>query len=558
MPAEDPLASLLLVISIGGAIAVVLKRLGLGSVAGYLVGGLLGSLLGVRQDVGSLIAQIGIVLLGFEIGAEIGGRLSRGVLGIAAGVEAISMTLVYIATGIISMAAGLGLAGQILLFLISINTSTGVLFKLLQGRADETTRALLITASTIEDVVAVSGLALIHLLAEGEAGPLNIVAEIGRIGFVSLAMLGLGIYVFKLLGRRLRDVEMLPILALSTALFYWLAAGWAGVSQLLGAFIAGLALSRTVDLSRAVPQLAGLRELGLLLYFSSLGAYLKSSGLENPSQILLFLGMALLVIAIKLLSFSTALRIAGLGSSEAVRSGLYMTSVSELGIIVAFQAAASGVASHLYQVLSIYLVFFSAIISSLAVRFSGQIAAALPRIFPERAEKWFEDFVSGTRQQIASQGLRELRPFAVALAAMILTLGFTEAMIDYAASLPEGLAYYALVVALTASTIIMVAPVAAARRYAKALRSPGPALGIRRIVAANIFAGELLLGALFEAYVVNKAVSQYAEQLLLGLHGHIIATLALAAATAYIVRKGFSSMYRTAGEIGKGSEDREG
>lgn len=542
MPGEDPLVPLLLVISIGGAIAVALRRLGLSSVAGYLVGGLLGSLLGIGQDVGFTIAQIGIVLLGFEIGAEMGGRLSKRLLGLAAGVEAISMTLIYISTG--AVAAALGLAGHLLLFLIAMNTSTGVLFKLLPGRADETTRALLLTASAIEDVVAVSGLALLHLLAAGEAGPVGFVAEIGKVGLVSLGMLGLGIYVFRLLGRRLRDVEMLPILALSAALLYWLAAGWAGVSQLLGALIAGAALSRAVDLSRAVPQLAGLRELGLLLYFSSLGASLRGAGPESPFQMLLFLGMALLVIAIKFLSFSTALRIAGLGPSEAVRSGLYMTSVSELGIIIAFQAAAAGVAGHLYQVLSVYLVFFSAIISSLASRFSDRIAEALPKIVPERVEKGFEEFVARARQQIASQGLRDLRPFATALAAMILALGFAEAVISYAASLSEGVAYYVLVVALAVSTITMLAPVVAAMRYARTLRDPGPAVGIRRIVAANILTGELLLGTIFEAYVVNKAISWYAEQLLLGLQGHLVATLALAAAAAYIVRRGLSIIYR--------------
>ncbi len=81
----------------------ILRRAGLSSIVGYILGGL--------------------VILGFEIGAEIGGKGSMGAIKQALAVESISMFLIYLLTGLISAFLGLSRLEHLVLFLIAINAA---------------------------------------------------------------------------------------------------------------------------------------------------------------------------------------------------------------------------------------------------------------------------------------------------------------------------------------------------------------------------------------------------------------------------------------------------
>ena len=540
---SDPLLSLLAVISISGIAAMILRRAGLSSVVGYILGGLIGSIIGVPQNVGFVIAQLGIIILGFEIGTEIGGRGSMGAIKQALAVESISMFVIYLLTGLISAFLGLGGLGHLVLFLIAINTSTGILYKAIQGRVGEDVRLLLLSASVIEDTVALGSLAVLLAVATEPGHPLGTLLSAGRVALVAILMLIAGIYGFRILGKRFRDVEMLPILALSAALLYWVVFGIAGISQLLGAFIAGVALSRAIDLRGVVNQLLGLRELGLLLYFSSLGGILAGPDLIGGALLPLLLIIVPAVVMIKFTAFSTALWVMGIEAREAVRAGIYMTSISELGIIIASQTYSLLSQDSLYLLLSIYLVLSSAIISSIAARFDTHIAEKIHRLVPHKLEEIARGYVSRARQVFLSQAGR-FSIFLYAFVLMIFVAVALDTAIDNLWVFSEWLLPYGIIAITLAGFLLQVSiPYIAWRLYRASLHNdPMQYARLARIFGLNLALLLLALGIVLETYIVNKISLKYPGEIPASISGHIVFTIGALVAIVIII--GF--MYRIA------------
>jgi Kef-type K+ transport system membrane component KefB len=539
----DPLTSLLIVISVSGAFAMILKKIGFSTVVGYILGGLVGSLAGMPIEVSPIIAQLGLILLGFEIGAEIGGKKALGSFRQALIIELISMSLIYILTGLISIAFKLSTIEHIVLFLIALNTSTGILYKAIQGRVSEDVRSLLLSASVIEDTVAISGIALL-VAAKDLTNPVDVIISIGKVGLLTIAAFITGTYLFRLLGRRLGDIEMLPILAISAALAYYIVFGLIGVSQLLGTFVAGLALARAVDLGRAISQLGGLRELGLLLYFSSLGGILSQLRGED-FLISTITAVVLIVVIIKFVAFSASLWILGLETRESIRTAIYMLSISELGIIISSQAYGSGLVGPSYFLLSIYIVMISAILSSIAIRFEESVIKGIYLLIPNRVEDLARRYLSKVRYVIALRA-RGLTAFLYAFIFMVFVAVIIDASITLLKYLPNPLTQYALILLVITSFIFIFSiPYLAWRSYRNRWeRESESRTYIESIVGINIALLLAIFGVFLEAYLVNKIVSEYRIDIG-GFQSHVLFITISIIVILYIMRR----IYRTVSEL---------
>jgi Kef-type K+ transport system membrane component KefB len=517
----DPLTSLLIMISISGAMAMILRRVGFSTVVGYILGGILGSLIGAPVEVSPLIAQLGLILLGFEIGAEIGGRKALGSFRQALIIEIISMSLIYILTGLVSAILRLGFIGHILLFLIAINTSTGILYKVIHGRVSEDVRSLLLASSVIEDTVAISGLA-VFIAVKDIANPIDLILSIGKVGFLAVIAFLIGVYAFKMLGRRLSDLEMLPIIAISAALAYYVTFGIIGVSQLLGTFIAGFALARAVDLGRAITQLGGLRELGLLLYFSSLGGVIPQ--LEGGELLIIpaLIALVMIVVIIKFVAFSTALWMLGLERHESIKAALYMTSISELGIIISSQAYESKLIGSSYVMLATYVVLISAIISSIAVKFENTVVMGIYYLIPNKVEEIARQYLSRVRYVLAVRA-HGLMVFLYGFIFMVFIAVATDIAISLLRYLPEFLLQYGLILSVIISTaFIFSIPYFTWKSYKDKLDKDPPAKAyVEKIIGINISMLLAIFGIFLEAYIVNRIVSEHQVDIG-GIQGHII------------------------------------
>ncbi len=538
----DPLTSLLIIISLSGAIAMILRRAGFSTVVGYILGGIWGSVIGAPVEVSPLIAHLGLILLGFEIGAEIGGRKALGSFRQALIIEIISMSLIYIFTGLVSALLRLGFVGHVLLFLIAINTSTGILYKVIHGRVGEDVRSLLLASSVIEDTVAISGVAIL-IAVKDIANPIDLILSIGKVGFLAVIAFLTGVYAFRMLGRRLSDLEMLPIIAISAALAYYVAFGMIGVSQLLGTFIAGFALARAVDLGRAITQLEGLRELGLLLYFSSLGGVLPQLG-GGELLIPALVALVMIVVVIKFVAFSTALWMLGLERHESIRAALYMTSISELGIIISSQAHESKLIGSSYIVLATYVVLISAIISSIAVKFENTVVRGIYYLIPNKVEEIARQYLSRVRYVLAIRA-RGLMVFLYGFIFMVFTAVATDIAISLLRYLPEFLLQYGLILSVMISTaFIFSIPYFTWKSYKNKLDEDPPAkVYVEKIIGINIAMLLVIFGIFLEAYIVNRIVSEHQVDIG-GIRGHIIFIVISILVILYILRNIYYSISR--------------
>jgi len=539
----DPLTSLLIMISISGAMAMILRRVGFSTVVGYILGGILGSLIGAPVEVSPLIAQLGLILLGFEIGAEIGGRKALGSFRQALIIEIISMSLIYILTGLVSAILRLGFIGHILLFLIAINTSTGILYKVIHGRVSEDVRSLLLASCVIEDTVAISGLA-VFIAVKDIANPIDLILSIGKVGFLAVMAFLIGVYAFKMLGRRLSDLEMLPIIAISAALAYYVTFGIIGVSQLLGTFIAGFALARAVDLGRAITQLGGLRELGLLLYFSSLGGVIPQLEGGELTIIPALIALVMIVVIIKFVAFSTALWMLGLERHESIKAALYMTSISELGIIISSQAYESKLIGSSYVMLATYVVLISAIISSIAVKFENKVVMGIYYLIPNKVEEIARQYLSRVRYVLAVRA-HGLMVFLYGFIFMVFIAVAIDIAISLLRYLPEFLLQYGLILSVIISTaFIFSIPYFTWKSYKDKLDKDPPAKAyVEKIIGINISMLLAIFGIFLEAYIVNRIVSGHQVDIG-GIQGHIIYIVISILIILYILRNIYYSISR--------------
>jgi len=539
----DPLTSLLIMISISGAMAMILRRVGFSTVVGYILGGILGSLIGAPVEVSPLIAQLGLILLGFEIGAEIGGRKALGSFRQALIIEIISMSLIYILTGLVSAILRLGFIGHILLFLIAINTSTGILYKVIHGRVSEDVRSLLLASCVIEDTVAISGLA-VFIAVKDIANPIDLILSIGKVGFLAVMAFLIGVYAFKMLGKKLSDLEMLPIIAISAALAYYVTFGIIGVSQLLGTFIAGFALARAVDLGRAITQLGGLRELGLLLYFSSLGGVIPQLEGGELSIIPALIALVMIVVIIKFVAFSTALWMLGLERHESIKAALYMTSISELGIIISSQAYESKLIGSSYVMLATYVVLISAIISSIAVKFENKVVMGIYYLIPNKVEEIARQYLSRVRYVLAIRA-HGLMVFLYGFIFMVFIAVAIDIAISLLRYLPEFLLQYGLILSVIISTaFIFSIPYFTWKSYKDKLDKDPPAKAyVEKIIGINISMLLAIFGIFLEAYIVNRIVSGHQVDIG-GIQGHIIYIVISILIILYILRNIYYSISR--------------
>ena len=298
----------LLLAALGGAVA---RRLGLPAVLGYLAAGLVVSPFtpGYVADRGQLhlLADIGVVLLLFEVGIEIDpvelGRERKRLL-FAAPIQTV-LTLT-ITAGVMAL-AGLSMKGALLIGLAVALSSSVVVVNITRSRrrtTDRSTEHALLAWSVLQDmtgiVIALGLLAILGLTNRSGGAALALVLL-----YIALAI-GIALLIpFAL--RKLRDEhDLFLIVSVATALAVAGAGSLVfGVPLALAAFVAGLAISESPATTEARQRLLPFRDVFAVLFFVSIGA------LIDPTQLLtgfgwLLLLLALLIVAKVVVSYALA------------------------------------------------------------------------------------------------------------------------------------------------------------------------------------------------------------------------------------------------------------
>jgi len=322
------------------------RAVSLPAVVGYLAVGLAISPFtpGYVADRESLafLADIGVVLLLFEVGIEIDvGRLRRE-HGPVTWTAPLQVLLTFVvATGVL-IALGVAQAGAALVGLGLAMSSSVVIVNITRSRrrtTDRATEQALLGWSVLQDVTGVILAVALLAIAGGEDRPLP-VAIAGGIAFAAIAAAAA-----LALPRVLRDLETEPDLFLIVSVAVGLAlAGFgafaAGVPVALAAFVAGLAIAEGPEAAEVRRRLLPFRDLLAVLFFVVIGSLIDPAALARGLGWLAVL-VALVVVAKSGLAAGLA-RVGGL-SARPVQLGVGLGQVGEFSFVLAAAGVGLGV-----------------------------------------------------------------------------------------------------------------------------------------------------------------------------------------------------------------------
>ncbi|MBV6712868.1 cation:proton antiporter [Paenibacillus chitinolyticus] len=377
------LAIILLASKLAGDISV---RLGQPSVLGkLLIGIVLGpNLLGLvsNTDVLQEISQIGVILLMFIAGLETDteefkrtGKAS-GYVGIAGII--VPFGLGYLAGILLNQspleASFLGL----LLSATSVSISVQALKEMGKLKSREGTTIL--GAAVIDDVLVIIALAFLMSMAGGDVNLGMIVVK--KVVFFAAALLFAWKAVPWILKKfaPLRVTETVLSAALIICFGYAYFAEYAGVAAIIGAYIAGVAISLTNYKHEVFEKVETISySIFVPVFFTSIGVTVQFQGISSSIGLIVIL--SLLAIATKLAGSAIGARLAGFKWRSSLAIGAAMVSRGEVALIIAAIGQESGLLSEEMFAVIVVVVLVTTIVTPPMMKlfFSEKSAPAAAR-----------------------------------------------------------------------------------------------------------------------------------------------------------------------------------
>jgi len=328
---------LLLLLAVGAGMLA--RRLGLPAVLGYLVVGLIVSpftpgYVAERHQL-EVLADIGVVLLLFEVGIEIDPiRLVRnrsGVLWAAPAQVAITMAVV----GGAAYALGLGLSASILVGVSIALSSSVVVVNITRSKRRTTNRATeeaLLSWSVLQDITGVA-IALLTLAFLGLSSRPPVVAGGLIVAYVVLVVIAAWI-----LPRLLRllhaEHDLFLMLSVGSGLaLAGVGARYFDVPLALAAFVSGLAIGESPAAAEARRRILPFRDLFAVLFFVLLGSLIDPFGLAGAVPWIAMLVVA--VVVAKALPAMLLSRLARLPDVRHWQLGIGLGQVGEFSFVLA-------------------------------------------------------------------------------------------------------------------------------------------------------------------------------------------------------------------------------
>ena len=325
----------------------IFKRIGLGSVLGYLIAGLIIGPFGFAffQDSASIlhIAELGIVMYLFVIGLEMQPShlwgLRREIFGLGTlqiVACATALTGVGLLFGFTWQVAFIGAAGFVL-------TSTAIVMQLLGDRGDiaQPQGQKIVAILLFEDLLIVPLLAIVAFMAPNHVVE-STSARLENIGIGLIAIAGLiaaGYWLLNPLFRLLAAAkarEVMTAAALLVVLGAALLMQVSGLSMAMGAFLAGVLLSESTFRHQIEADIEPFRGILLGLFFLGVGMSLDLSVVKQNWQLIVS-GVIAMMFAKSLMIYIVA-RITQSRHTEALDRALLMAQGGEFAFVL-FSAA---------------------------------------------------------------------------------------------------------------------------------------------------------------------------------------------------------------------------
>jgi glutathione-regulated potassium-efflux system protein KefB len=372
------------------------RRLGLGSVLGYLAAGLLVGPWGiglVREPEAILhVAELGVVMFLFIIGLEMRPArlwsLRKDIFGLGAAQVGLAGLLLTF-TG---MAAGLSVAVAFVAAMGFVLSSTAVIMQMLDERGELGTPLgqRSVSILLLEDLAIVPLLAVVAVMgsvlgtASAESPPLwrTIALAVGAIAVVFLAGKYLMNPVFRILAQY-GGREVMTFAALFVAVGAAWLMGEGGLSMAMGAFLAGVLLSESTFRHQLEADVEPFRAILLGLFFLSVGMSLDVGVVLADWRIIL--GGVIAFMAVKAVAIYAVARLFRSTEREAVERAVLFAQGGEFAFVLYAAALTAGVFDARVGAAMTAIVILSMVLTPLTTMVVGRFMPA-ETLSPDGAE----------------------------------------------------------------------------------------------------------------------------------------------------------------------------
>lgn len=330
------------------------RRLGLGSVLGYLAAGLvLGPFgLGLFQDPTTIlhVAELGVVMFLFVIGLEMQPSRLWAMKGDIFGLGLAQVGVCMLLLWTVGLALGYPVAASLISGTGFVLTSTAIVMQLLQERRQINRPAgrRIVAILLLEDLAIVPLLALVAFLAPGgaETTAADRLAAVG----VGLAAIGglvvAGRYLLDPLFRLLARTGAHEVMT-AAALLVVLGSAWlmqsAGLSMAMGAFLAGVLLSESTFRHQLEADVEPFRGILLGLFFLGVGMALDLHIVAANAGLIAVSVAGFMIL--KLAGIYGVARLFRASHAEAVERAVLMGQGGEFAFVLYAAAMAAGILS---------------------------------------------------------------------------------------------------------------------------------------------------------------------------------------------------------------------
>jgi Kef-type K+ transport system membrane component KefB len=353
----------------------------------------IGEVFASQSEVISVLAELGVIILLFEIGLESDLRELQKV-GVRAAIVATVGVVAPFVAGTLGLILIFGMPTIPAVFAGAALTATsiGITSKVLSelGQLKSTEGQIIVGAAVIDDVLGIIVLAVVASLAKtGEVDIANVIYLIISATAFLLGSIFLGKFFnksFVAIAEKLQTRGNLVIPALIFALSMAFLAHAIHLEAILGAFAAGLVLDETDKRKELDQQIIPIADILVPIFFVCVGARVDLSVL-NPSSADnrqgLVIAVFLIVVAI-IGKIITGWAVFGKEKVNRLAIGIGMIPRGEVGLVFAGIGAASGVLDKPLQAAIIIMVILTTFIAPPLLRFAfGSEETAAPEAVKE-------------------------------------------------------------------------------------------------------------------------------------------------------------------------------
>jgi len=330
-------------------IAYVCFKLKLVPIAGFLIAGVLigPNALGLvqNQELVDILAEVGVILLLFTIGMELGLKKILGssrAIFVGGGVQvAVSIALVTITLLAFGVSWKVGVYTGCLVALSSTAIVLGLLSE--RGESETPTGRMSLAILIFQDLAIVLMVLIVPVLAHDGGSSAEIFWVLGKAIALILGVLILARKIVPWILERVahtRRPELFLLTIVAICFGTAAASSLAGISLALGAFLAGLVVSESRYSTQAISEILPLRTVFNAVFFVSVGMLLDLRFLA--ANLWLVLAVALFVLVIKAVITYGSVLLLGYPARIAAATGLGLAQIGEFSFVLERSGRAAG------------------------------------------------------------------------------------------------------------------------------------------------------------------------------------------------------------------------